>query len=576
MIIILSLTVFVIQIQSKIMCGIFCLIQAGGIKIDIQAASICLTKLYSRGPEACMWKIIDFDDNIQIFIGFTRLAIMDQSDDGMQPFSDSEGNILVCNGEIYNYKELKKNHNLHTISDSDCEILLPMIKKIGFDECIKDLDAEFALIFFDKIQGKISVGRDRYGVRPLYQGYNEGTKTYGFASELKALDFMMETVEQVNPCYITSIDLTKLSNNDTSCTDICEFISTKNFTHYYQSNIPETSMINTSIIDTSILNSIQQNINTLLTNAVKKRLRSDRQIGFLLSGGLDSSLIVAIAAKLIGIENIVCFSIGVEGSPDIIAAKKVVEFLGIQNHHIIPFDVKEGISMIPEVIRIVETYDITTIRASTPQYIMAKYIKENTKIRVLFSGEGSDEIHGSYRYFRDAPNPQQFHDEVIRLLSELYYFDNKRTDRTMAAWGLEVRVPFLDNEYVKYVTELDPRLFMYKKDYMEKMLVRNSFRSCLPDEILYRSKEAFSDAVSNTETNWAKTIQIVAESKITIDELNNNTYTINKPKTIDALYFRKIFDLFYNNRCSIIPHYWLPKFQKQDIYDPSATILPCY
>ena len=207
---------------------------------------------------------------------------------------------------------------------------------------------------------------------------------------------------------------------------------------------------------------------------------------------------------------------------------------------------------------------------------MAKYINENTNIRVLLSGEGSDEIHGSYRYFRDAPNAIEFHIETIRLLKELCYFDNQRTDRTMASNGLEVRVPFLDFDYVNFITKVNPTLLMFTDKNMEKQIVRDSFRGYLPDEILYRSKEAFSDAVSNSEVNWATSIQIVANSKITDNDLETCKYSVNIPKTKDALYFRKIYESIYSNRDNVIPHYWLPRFQKEEIFDPSARVLKCY
>ena len=552
------------------MCGIICLIQCGGKKIDLAKARECMNFLKARGPDKTSDKIIEINEMVEVFMGFTRLAIMDTSDAGLQPFTNGTGDIVVCNGGIYNYKQLAKTHGIEITSECDCEILLPLFKKMGFEAMIsKELDAEFAMTFFDKLENKIYVARDRYGVRPLYYGYNHTTKMLGFASELKALHPLMEFVEQVVPNQIISIDLSQKndSNLDFDVTSLVTNKSYYSFSDACEHNLPLITM-STEII--------RERINFLLTEAVKKRLYSDRPIGFLLSGGLDSSVIVSIATKILGPDNIVCFSIGIEGSPDVEAAKKVVKYLGIQNHHIIPFSIKQGLEELHNVIKATETYDITTIRASTPQYIMAKYIKENTNIKVLLSGEGSDEIHGSYRYFRDAPDFVQFHNETIRLLQELCYFDNQRTDRTMANWGLEVRVPFLDFDYVDFITKIDPQLLMYKHDYMEKMIVRDSFKSYLPDEILYRSKEAFSDAVSNSENNWAKSIQILADSKISNEELENNNFSINKPRTKDALYFRNIFESIYPARDNIIPHYWLPKFQKEEILDPSATILQCY
>lgn len=557
---------YIIIIIITIMCGILCLIKYNG-QIDQTEALECLDKLKARGPDKQNYTIINTNPNVSIFLGFTRLAIMDTSDDGLQPFNDDESYIL-CNGEIYNHTKLAKQYKINLKTGCDCEILLPLLKIVGFENMIKDeLDAEFAIVSYNHNNNIVSVARDRYGVRPLYYGYNKEKGLIGFASELKALHPLMEFVEQVKPNVITTVNLHDTSNLYNDGFDITTILKRKEYYFYKDLN---ASMFMDNI------DYIHEQINSLLTEAVRKRLTSDRKIGFLLSGGLDSSLIVAIACKIIGAENVTCFSIGIEGSPDVVAAKKVVEYLGIKNHHIVPFSVDIGLKYLPDVIQTIETYDITTIRASTPQYIMAKYINENTDIRVLLSGEGSDEIHGSYRYFRDAPNVFLFHWETIRLLEELYCFDNQRTDRTMAGNGLEVRVPFLDFEYVEFIKRINPILLMYRSDYMEKCIVRDSFKGYLPDDILYRSKEAFSDAVSNSEVNWAKTIQIVADKEISEDELENNSYLINKPKTKDALYFRKIFNNYYPDRDNIIPHYWLPRFQKSEILDPSATVLPSY
>ena len=548
------------------MCGILCLIQHGG-DIDCQKINQCMDKLSARGPDKMSSQIIQVNDK-SIVMGFTRLAIMDTSDAGLQPFTDKLGNSVICNGEIYNFRELATKHSIELTSGCDCEILLPLYHKIGFEKMVSfELDAEFATVILDKQQNKIFAARDRYGVRPLYYGENKTTGIQGFASELKALHPIMEFVRQVVPNEIITIDLSTGMMSDNL--DVHEYYS-------FNDIVPCSIDVMDAQREQQVSEPIREKIRELLIETVKKRLTADRKIGFLLSGGLDSSLIVAIATKLLGPENIVCFSIGIDGSPDVIAAKQVVEYLKIKNHHIIPFSVEQGLSVLPDVIAAIETYDTTTIRASTPQYIMAKYISENTDIRVLLSGEGSDEIHGSYRYFRDAPGPCEFHAETIRLLRELCYFDNKRTDRSMACWGLEVRVPFLDFAYVDYITKLNPRLLMFRRDYMEKMIIRDSFKSWLPDEILYRSKEAFSDAVSNNEVNWAKSIQVVAESQITTSELANNEFEFNTPKTIDALHFRRIFAKIYPARDTIIDHYWLPRFQKTEVYDPSARVLACY
>ncbi|AZL89443.1 glutamine-dependent asparagine synthetase [Megavirus baoshan] len=544
------------------MCGIFCLIQYGNNKIDQQQCIKCLDKLRPRGPDNSDYKFVNVNDNVSVFLGFTRLAIMDTSSAGMQPFQDIDDNYLVCNGEIYNYQDLATDYDIQMNTQCDCEIILPMVNKVGFMEMISNkLDAEFAMVVLRKQKNKLYAARDRYGVRPLYIGHNKTNNTIAFASELKALHGIMEHIQQVEPNFYIDLDLTV--NIDFKNLDYSNFMK-----QYY-----DFDKLSVRYADDNNIEVIQNNIRNLFTSAVKKRLESDRPIGFLLSGGLDSSLIVAIASKIIGPKKITCFSIGLPGSPDVEAAKKVVEYLGITQHHIVPFSVEQGIEIIPEVINTIETYDITTIRASTPQYIMAKYIHDYTNIRVLLSGEGSDEIHGSYKYMRFAPNEHEFHWETIRLLRELCYFDNKRTDRSMADNGLEVRIPFLDFEYVEYITSIDPNLLMYKQDYLEKKIIRDAFINYLPNEILYRPKEAFSDAVSSKEMNWYKNIQKIADLSISDNDLLNNKFIYNKPEIKEALYYRYIFDKIYKNRDNILPHYWLPRFQTKKISDPSATVL---
>ncbi len=530
------------------MCGILSIIQKS---VDISSAEDCLSKLKARGPDQSSYKIVESND-CDIFMGFARLAIMDTSDAGQQPFEDDNG-IIICNGEIYNYLELAEKHGIKLTTSCDCEILLPLCHKVGFCNMIKnELDGEFAIVYYDKKEQKVYAARDRHGVRPLYYGYNDDAR--GFGSELKSLQSIMSHVEQVDPTKIIEIDLGEFSVTES------EYYSYDNFKIDYTRSIDD----------------IKMNLRQLLTRAVERRLHSDRPLGFLLSGGLDSSLITAIATKILGPDKIVCFSIGVDGSPDVEASKKVVEYLGIKHHHIIPFDVKQSFESLSEVVQCIETYDVTTIRASTPQYFMAKYIRDNTDIRVILSGEGSDEEHGSYRYFRDALTPEEFHKERIRLLKELHWYDNKRTDRTLGGNGEEGRIPFLDYDYVKYVLETDPKLFMHSKDYMEKMLLRDAFQGYLPDEILYRSKEAFSDAVSSNELNWATYIQKQVEELITDQDLRDNEFAVNKPLTKDGLYFRRLFASHYPGRDNIIPGYWLPRFQKELVLDPSARVLKSY
>lgn len=527
------------------MCGIFCLVQTGA-KIPDHLVKSCLLKLRPRGPDKSNLISISLSNQIEISLGFTRLSVMDTTDAGLQPFVD--GNIhVVCNGEIYNYQELASDDNIRMASSCDCEIILPIYRKYGFHQMLgQKLNGEFAMVLLDGLT--LYAGRDRFGVRPLFFGHNKKLGIMGFASEMKALDPIMEFVEQVPPNAYARMDLGHT------------FSASPEFVEYLTYGVERCMPI-------APLDQIHCQIRQLLTAAVKKRLQADRPIGFLLSGGLDSALITSIACRILGPDQMVCFTIGIPGSPDVSAAKTVTQFLGIKQHHVIDFSVEKGLDVLEEVIAAIESYDVTTIRASVPQYMMGQYIRTNTNIKVLLSGEGSDEIHGSYRYFRDAENPTEFHLETQRLLRDLCFFDNLRTDRTMGSNGLEVRVPFLDFDYVKYITELDPKLLMWKPGYMEKKIVRDSFQSYLPNEILYRPKEAFSDAVSSNEINWAKSIQLHAESVV-----NSSSSTL----PIDATYFKRIFDSIYPLRSNVIPYRWMPRFQKEVVTDPSATVLKCY
>jgi asparagine synthase (glutamine-hydrolysing) len=319
-------------------------------------------------------------------------------------------------------------------------------------------------------------------------------------------------------------------------------------------------------------------INKLLTKSVVKRLMSDQPLGCLLSGGLDSSLVTSIVSRYV--KNVHCFSIGLENSVDVFAAKKVAAFLKIpkEKHHIVTFTVEEGLKALEDVIYHLESYDITTIRASTPQYLLAKYVKNKTNVKVLFSGEGADELFAGYQYSKDSPSAEALHKDTIKLLKELYLYDNLRTDRTTAKWGLEVRIPFLDKEFTKFVLSLDPSLRRPSKKIMEKLLLRDSFKNnYLPEEILYRPKEAFSDAVSSKEVSWYRTLADHIGQVVSDEELKDahSKYPFNTPQTKEALYYRNIYSRLYPNREELIAHYWMPQWQG-NIKDPSATVLSCH
>ena len=322
---------------------------------------------------------------------------------------------------------------------------------------------------------------------------------------------------------------------------------------------------------------IMKQIREKMDESITKRLLSDRPIGCLLSGGLDSSLITALVVKKFK-RPIKTFSVGLEGAVDLVYARKVAEFLGTEHQELI-ISYEDMFNAIPEVIREVETYDITTIRASTPMYLLSKYIKENTDITVLFSGEGSDEASGSYLYFHNAPDEQAFQEEILRLMKDLSYFDVLRCDKSTAETGLEVRVPFLDKQFLEFYLGIAPKFKIPKNYPMEKYLLRKAYdnQDLLPKEVLWRTKEGMSDGVSSQKKAWYEIIQDRIDVLISDEEFLNNKckYTHNTPEIKEAYYYRKIFEETFKNRSSILPYYWLPKWSG-NVIDPSARVLNVY
>jgi asparagine synthase (glutamine-hydrolysing) len=446
-------------------------------------------------------------------------------------------------------------------SKSDCESLLKFAlfnrNCIEFNSIHNQLDAEFACIIYNEIDGNLYVARDPFGVRPLFMGTDLDGGLY-FASEAKAIAFADKVVPFLPGHYLSNC----LTNNHG-----------RNMTPYYK--FPERQLCQSSFDRGQILACIRG----YFIEAVKKRTMSDRVVGCLLSGGLDSSLVASILHKFM--PEVHFYSIGLEGSVDVAAAKKVISYLNVPDthHHCVQFTVEQGFDMLDEVICQLESYDITTIRASVPQYLLAKYIRENTPVSVIFSGEGSDELLAGYSYFKDAPDKWELQKEIKTRLQELYLYDNLRTDRTTAKWSLEVRVPFLDKNFVNFILQIDPGHMMSGKGIIEKKLLRDAFKGWLPDEILYRPKEAFSDAVSSKDVSWYRTLQGLITTKLGNVNLEEEAkkYPHNPPKTIEALYYRQIFEKHYPGMaCNLIPKYWMPKWQPDNVVDPSATVLGSY
>lgn len=572
------------------MCGIFSTIQYGRKSLDSEKENEIEEKIKEsfnaiahRGPDFSsitrISKLRDCDgEDYYITLGFHRLSIIDPDEESSnQPFY-RDGVYLLCNGEIYGYKKLREKFGLICSSDSDCEVILALY--FHFDKNIEKVievlfPAEFAFVLYDSIEEKVYISRDLFGVRPLFVSSStleNGERLFSIASELKGIvqgngsidtgNSDVDTIipRQFTPGFIGEISLDKING-----------ISYREFSY---------SRLGMEKIRSDTEEDVRYNIKYLLTKSIQEYSYSDRPIGALLSGGLDSSLIVSILGKIFG--KITCFSIGLENSIDVQSAKEVVQYMrksGIEvNHHIVNFTVEEGLNAIEDVIKSIETYDITTIRASVPQYLLAKYISEKTDIKVIFSGEGSDEIFQSYMYFRNSPSPMETHKDGIRLLEELHFFDCLRTDRTMSRWGLEVRAPFLNREFVEYVLSTNPE-YRYSRDKIEKKILREAFSDgYLPENILWRKKEAFSDAVSSKEISWYESIQqfiIKKEGKEEEREgKDEEVFVHNPPQTLEAKYYRKLFNKYYKYD-NIIPHYWLPKWSG-NIMDPSATKLECY
>ena len=495
----------------------------------------------SRGPDAS--KIIDTS---QGYLGFHRLSIMGLNDAGMQPFQ-LDKNYVVCNGEIYGFEKMKeKLSKKYTFkSESDCEILLPMYKEYGCG-MFKMLDAEFACIIYDGDKGKYIAARDPIGIRPLYYGF-DATGTIIFASEAKNLVGIAKEIMPFPPGHY--------------------YIDGK-FICY--SDIARVDEVFKDDIET-----VCKNIHNKLVAGVEKRLVADAKVGFLLSGGLDSSLVCSIAAKK-SEAPIKTFAIGMsEDAIDLKYAKEVAEFIGSDHKEII-ITKDDVLSSLETVIHLLGTFDITTIRASMGMYLICKAIHEQTDIRVLLTGEISDELFG-YKYTDFAPSAEAFQKEAEKRIRELHMYDVLRADRCISVNSLEARVPFGDLDFVKYVMAVDPEMKLNKYG-KGKYLLRHAFEGdYLPESILYREKAAFSDAVGHSMVDYLKEY---AEVFYTDDEFEEKRikYSHAVPFTKESLLYREIFEKYYPGQGKMIVDFWMPnrEWEGCDVDDPSARVLANY
>ena len=512
-----------------------------GKSADLSKFKEGFERTISRGPDAS--KIIDTS---QGYLGFHRLSIMGLNDAGMQPFQHDK-NYVVCNGEIYGFEKIKeKLSGKYTFkSESDCEILLPMYKEYGCG-MFKMLDAEFACIIYDGDKGKYIAARDPIGIRPLYYGF-DATGTIIFASEAKNLVGIAKEIMPFPPGHY--------------------YIDGK-FICY--SDIARVDEVFKDDIET-----VCKNIHDKLVAGVEKRLVADAKVGFLLSGGLDSSLVCSIAAKK-SEAPIKTFAIGMsEDAIDLKYAKEVAEFIGSDHKEII-ITKDDVLSSLETVIHLLGTFDITTIRASMGMYLICKAIHEQTDIRVLLTGEISDELFG-YKYTDFAPSAEAFQKEAEKRIRELHMYDVLRADRCISVNSLEARVPFGDLDFVKYVMAVDPEMKLNKYG-KGKYLLRHAFEGdYLPESILYREKAAFSDAVGHSMVDYLKGY---AEVFYTDDEFEKKRtkYLHAKPFTKESLLYREIFEKYYPGQGKMIVDFWMPnrEWEGCDVDDPSARVLANY
>ena len=512
-----------------------------GNPMDTAAFQAAFAKTISRGPDDS--RLIDVGQGL---LGFHRLAIMGLHPEGMQPFT-LDGNAVVCNGEIYGFEKFRRElEGEYTFaSDSDCEILLPLYRKYGTD-MFAMLDAEYACILYDGEKKQFIAARDPIGIRPLYYGY-DGNGTIVFASEPKNLVGLVNEILPFPPGHYYT---------DGKFTCYCDIAAAESC-HDHD------------------LETVCANIHEKLVAGVQKRLIADAKVGFLLSGGLDSSLVCAIAARE-SKQPIRTFAIGMSGDAiDLKYAKQVADYIG-SDHTAVIISKEDVLAALEPVVELLGTFDITTIRASIGMYLVCKYIHENTDIRVLLTGEISDELFG-YKYTDFAPSAEAFQTEAQKRVRELHMYDVLRADRCISVNSLEARVPFGDLDFVKYVMAIDPekKLNRYGKG---KYLLRHAFEGdYLPYDILYREKAAFSDAVGHSMVNYLKEY---AESYYTDEEYEAKraNYTHAQPFTKESLLYREIFEKYYPGQGQMIVDFWMPnkEWEGCDVNDPSARVLANY
>lgn len=506
------------------MCSIFAILDIQSDPVELRKKALESSKLMRhRGPD---WSGIYYHPHA--ILAHERLSIVGVSDGAQPLYNQSKTHILAVNGEIYNHQALRAKYKdvYQFQTESDCEVILALYQEKGPD-FLDELFGMFAFVLYDAQKDLYLIGRDHIGIIPLYTGHDQYGNFY-VASEMKALVNHCKSIKEFPAgSFMYSAD--------------------REVKRYYERDWMDFEAVKDRV-------SSPAELKTALEDAVKSHLMSDVPYGVLLSGGLDSSVVSAITKKFSArrVEDgqkseawwpqLHSFAIGLEGSPDLAAAREVAAYLHTV-HHELHFTVQEGLDAIRDVIYHIETYDVTTIRASTPMYLMARKIKA-MGIKMVLSGEGSDEIFGGYLYFHKAPNVQEFHEETVRKLLALHLYDCARANKSMAAWGVEARVPFLDKAFIDVAMRLNPKDKMCGQGKIEKHILRQCFETYLPAKITWRQKEQFSDGVGY---RWIDSLKEQANLQITDQQLANAKYrfTYNTPATKEAYFYRQIFEEFF-------------------------------
>ncbi|MEZ8054720.1 asparagine synthase B [Vibrio atlanticus] len=503
------------------MCSVFGILDIKSDAAALRPIALEMSKkLRHRGPD---WSGIYAGE--KAILAHERLAIVGLNSGAQPLYSQDKKHILAVNGEIYNHKELRARYEdkYQFQTDSDCEVILALYQEMGAD-LLEELNGIFAFVLYDEEKDEYLVGRDHIGIIPLYQGYDEHGNYY-VASEMKALVPVCKTISEFPPGSF-------YSSKDTEPQ------------RYYIRDWNEYAAVQGN-------STSKEELTEALEAAVKRQLMTDVPYGVLLSGGLDSSITSAVAKRFAAMRieddeqseawwpQLHSFAVGLENAPDLIAAREVADKIGTV-HHEMTYTIQEGLDAIRDVIYHIETYDVTTIRASTPMYLLARKIKA-MGIKMVLSGEGADEIFGGYLYFHKAPNAKEFHEETVRKLLALSMFDCARANKSLAAWGVEGRVPFLDKEFIDVAMRLNPEDKMCGNGKMEKHILRECFEDYLPDSIAWRQKEQFSDGVGY---DWIDTLKATAEEKVTDQQMEAAQFRFpyNTPTTKEGYAYREIFE----------------------------------